>query len=77
MDHIHGAQCQVDLAMHRVERRVKPTTWTAFRMTAIEDRTAAEAAKELGMPIGTVFVAKHRVQKLLEDEFRIMKRQRG
>lgn len=66
-----------ELAMRRVEKRVKPSTWQAFRLTAIENRQAAEAAEELQMQIAHVFVAKHRVQKTLEEEVRILKGERG
>jgi len=63
-----------ELAMHRVERRVKPTTWQAFRRTVIDDRPGPEVARELGMQVVHVFVAKHRVQKLLEQEVRALQR---
>ena len=61
------------LAMRRIEHRVKPTTWQAFRLTALENRPGAEVAEELGMAIALVFVARHRVQKMLEEEVRILK----
>jgi hypothetical protein len=35
--------------------------------------SGADAAHRLGIPVGHVFVAKHRVQKMLQDEVRIMK----
>jgi RNA polymerase sigma-70 factor (ECF subfamily) len=62
----------LDLAMRRVEKRVRPQTWQAFQLTAIQNRPGAEAAKELAMPVAHVFVAKHRVQKQLEEEMRIL-----
>ena len=37
-------------------------------MTAFQGRPGAEAAKELGMKVATVFVARSRVQKLLQEE---------
>jgi RNA polymerase sigma-70 factor (ECF subfamily) len=67
----------LELAMRRIARRVKPATWQAFRLTAIENRPGAEAAKELGMQVAHVFVAKHRVQKMLEEEVRILKSQQA
>ena len=63
----------IALAMRRIEKRVKPTTWQAFRMTALENRPGAEVAEELGMAIALVFVARHRVQKMLEEEVRILR----
>ena len=63
----------LDLAMRRVENRVKPATWQAFRLTVIDNRPGAEVAKALGMQVAHVFVAKHRVQKMLEEEVRLLK----
>jgi RNA polymerase sigma factor (sigma-70 family) len=66
-----------ELAMQRVQKRVKPTTWEAFRLTAIENRTGVDAARQLQIPVAHVFVAKSRVQKMLQDEIRILKRDRS
>lgn len=57
-------------AVARVRTRVIPKTWRAFELTAYEGRSGAEAAEALGMTIAAVFVAKSRVQKLLQDEVR-------
>jgi len=65
------------LAMRRVERRVKASTWEAFRLTAIENLQGVEAADRLNMDVSAVFVHKHRVLKLLEEEVRILKTERG
>ena len=67
----------LELAMRRVEKRVKPITWQAFRLTAIENRHGADAAKELQMPVAHVFVARYRVQRMLEEEVRALKGERG
>lgn len=48
-----------------VQLRVKLTTWEAYRLTAVESLSAAEAARRLGMPVAEVYVAKSRVLKLL------------
>ncbi len=56
------------LAQERVRQRVEPHTWEAFRLTALEGRSGAEAAAQLGMRRGTVFQAKSKVQKLLREE---------
>jgi RNA polymerase sigma-70 factor (ECF subfamily) len=60
----------LELAMKRVEERVKPNTWEAFRLTSIEKLSGADAAKKLDVTVSSVFVAKHRVMKLLEEEVR-------
>ena len=62
----------LDLAMRRVEKRVKPANWRAFQLTAIDQRPGAEAAQELRMTVARVFIAKHRVQRMLEEEMRIL-----
>lgn len=67
----------LEVAMHRVKGRVKPITWDAFHLTAIEGLAGAEAAHRLGMPVAHVFVAKHRVQKMLQEEVGILKDGRG
>jgi RNA polymerase sigma-70 factor (ECF subfamily) len=63
----------LELAMKRVEERVKPNTWEAFRLTSIDNLSGADAAEKLDVPVSSVFVAKHRVMKLLEDEVRKLK----
>jgi RNA polymerase sigma factor (sigma-70 family) len=55
-------------AMVRVRLRVAPQTWEAFRLTALEGLSGAEAAQQIPMQVAQVFVAKRRVQKMLRDE---------
>jgi RNA polymerase sigma factor (sigma-70 family) len=61
------------MAMRRVEKRVKPVTWDCFRLTALEGLSGQETGLRLGIPVAHVFVGKNRVQKLLQEEVRIMK----
>lgn len=49
------------VAAEKVKAQVKSTTWEAFRITAIEDLSVADAAKQLGMKEGAVLVARCRV----------------
>lgn len=49
------------LAADRVRGQVKPTTWEAFRLMAIEEYSVARAARTLGMKEGAVLVARCRV----------------
>jgi RNA polymerase sigma factor (sigma-70 family) len=63
----------VDLAMQQVKKRVKPATWEAFQLTAVDGLTGADAAQKLQMPVAHVFVAKNRVQKMLQEEARILR----
>jgi RNA polymerase sigma-70 factor (ECF subfamily) len=55
-----------------VKLRVDPPTWNAFHLTAVEGLSGAEAAERTGLKVATVFVAKSRVQKLLQDEVRAL-----
>jgi RNA polymerase sigma-70 factor (ECF subfamily) len=63
----------LEVAMHHVKNRVKDATWDAFRLTALEGLSGVDAAGRLGIPVANVFVAKHRVQKMLQEEVRILK----
>jgi RNA polymerase sigma-70 factor (ECF subfamily) len=63
-------QEQFEAASARVRLRVAPSSWDAFRLTALEGRSGAEAAGQLGMQVTAVFKARSRVQKPLQDEVR-------
>jgi len=67
----------LELAMHRVEERLKPTTREAFRLTHVENLSGLEAAERLNMPVSQVFVVKHRVLKLLKEDVRRLRADRG
>jgi RNA polymerase sigma-70 factor (ECF subfamily) len=58
----------LDGAMARVRQRVAPQTWEAFRLTALEGLSGAEAAARIPMQVAQVFVARRRVQKMLQAE---------
>ena len=55
-------------AMARVRLRVAPQTWQAFHLTAIEGLSGAEAGERIPMAVAQVFVAKRRVQKMIQEE---------
>ncbi|QEH39080.1 RNA polymerase sigma factor RpoE [Aquisphaera giovannonii] len=57
-------------ATARVRLRVEPRTWEAFRLTAVEGLSGADAAAKVGMEVATVFKAKSKVQKMLREEIR-------
>jgi RNA polymerase sigma-70 factor (ECF subfamily) len=52
----------------RIRGRVEAHTWEAFRLTAIDGLSGADAAARLGIQVGTVFKAKSKVQKMLREE---------
>jgi RNA polymerase sigma-70 factor (ECF subfamily) len=63
------AKAAADEVFRRVRARIKETTWQAFAQTMIEGRPAAEVAAVLGLTVGTVFKAKDRVKRMLEEEY--------
>src|SRR5262245_455939 len=51
-----------------IQQRVEPHTWEAFRLTALEELSGAEAAARLGLKVATVYKAKSKVQQMLHEE---------
>ena len=62
-------------AERRVRRRVASHTWDAYRLTAIEGLSGAEAAERLGMKVAAVFVSKSHVMRSLREEVQALERQ--
>jgi RNA polymerase sigma-70 factor (ECF subfamily) len=52
----------------RVRLRVAPHTWEAFRLVALEGVPVAEVAARVRMQVTMVYVAKSKVQKMLQEE---------
>lgn len=65
----------LELASQAVRARVRPHTWEAFRLLALEGRSGADAAGELNMRPGAVFVARSKVQKMLRREIERLARE--
>lgn len=63
------------IAMERIRSEFQENTWQAFRLTAIEGVAAAEAAKQVGMSSGAIYVAKSRVLARLKEEVDVLRRQ--
>jgi RNA polymerase sigma-70 factor (ECF subfamily) len=57
-----------DEALKRVRTRVPTRQWEAFRLTALEGLSGAEAGARLGMPVAAVYTAKSKTQKLVREE---------
>ena len=72
LQHLHAEFDQelLEEAMERVQSRVEPHTWEAFRLTAVDGLAGADAAKQLDMKVATVFKARSKVQKMLQDEIK-------
>jgi RNA polymerase sigma-70 factor (ECF subfamily) len=60
----------LEAAKVRVQLRVAPHTWKAFRLVALEGVPVADVAAQVGMQVAMVYVAKSKVQKMLQEEIR-------
>ena len=57
-----------NLAARRVQSRVAESSWQAFQLTSVQQIPAEQVAKELNLSLGTVYVARCRVLKMLRSE---------
>jgi len=55
-------------AMDIVKHRVQPSTWEAFRLTALENVGGEMAAEISGLQVNAVYAARFRVQRLITAE---------
>jgi RNA polymerase sigma-70 factor (ECF subfamily) len=58
----------LEAAEVRVRLRVAPRTWEAFRLMAFEGLPVAEVAARVRLQVAMVYVAKSKVQKMLQEE---------
>jgi RNA polymerase sigma factor (sigma-70 family) len=58
----------MEVAIECVRGRVHEHTWEAFRRTAIEGLSGANVAAQLGIKVGTVYVARGKVERMLREE---------
>jgi RNA polymerase sigma-70 factor (ECF subfamily) len=58
----------LEAAKQRVRLRVAPHTWDAFRLMALEGLPVAEVAARVHLQVAMVYVAKSKVQKMLQEE---------
>ncbi len=63
------------IAMERVKSEFQVNTWQAFWLTAVEGMAAGDAAKQVGMSPGAIYVAKSRVLARLKEEVETMRQQ--
>lgn len=57
----------LDLAMQEVKARVKPHTWQAFQLLAIDRLPGAEVAERLAIDASLAYVARRNVQKMIRE----------
>jgi RNA polymerase sigma factor (sigma-70 family) len=62
----------MDMALARAQARVRGDTWTAFKLAALDGATPQLVAEQLGMKVSQVYLAKHRVQKIVQEEIRAL-----
>ena len=82
-EQLHTAEAKTDLAARveeafdqellavaiaKVKERVAAATWEAFQRTAFDGTPPQEVADALRMRVSQVYLAKHRVQKQLQEE---------
>ena len=60
----------IEQAMIQVQPRVAARTWDAFRLTALEGWSGANAAARLEMNITRVYTAKSEVKRMIREEVR-------
>jgi RNA polymerase sigma factor (sigma-70 family) len=54
-------------AAQQARQELHETTWEAFRLTAVEGRSAKDAAAATGLSVGAVYIAKSRVMARLRE----------
>src|SRR5262249_39724812 len=57
-------------ALELLRAQFEPETWQAWWRTAVDGQPVKDAAKELGLSGNAVYLARSRVRKRLETEFR-------
>jgi len=60
------------LAATQIRAAFAPTTWAAFWQTAVEGKSGATVAAELGLSVGAVYVARSRVLARLTERIQQM-----
>src|SRR5438445_4636991 len=63
------------LAMERVKGEFQETTWRAVWLTAVEGLATADAAAQVGLSPGAIYVARSRVLSRLKEEVEAMRQQ--
>jgi RNA polymerase sigma factor (sigma-70 family) len=58
----------LEVALDRVKRKANPKGFEIFYLHVIQDQSAREVARTLGINIAQVYLAKHRISALLKKE---------
>ena len=62
----------LEVALARARQRVAGTTWEAFKLSALDGVVPQDVANTLGVRVSQVYLAKHRVQKLVQEEIKVL-----
>lgn len=62
--------CLFDRAKAEIQPEFRPTTWSAFWLTAMQGFTAEDVAQHLGISVQAVYIAKSRVLKRFRERVR-------
>ena len=65
----------LEAAMERIKPRVKEEHYQIFDLNVIRQWPAGKVAQALGVNIGMVYLAKHRVMALIKKEIRVLEKQ--
>ncbi|MGB7749538.1 MAG: sigma-70 family RNA polymerase sigma factor [Verrucomicrobiia bacterium] len=65
----------LEAAMERVKPRVKEEHYQIFDLNVVRQWPAGKVAQTLGVNIGMVYLAKHRVMALIKKEIRVLEKQ--
>ena len=65
----------LEAAMERVKPRVREEHYQMFDLNVIRQWPASKVAQTLGVNIGRVYLAKHRVMALIKKEIRVLEKQ--
>jgi RNA polymerase sigma-70 factor (ECF subfamily) len=65
----------LEAAMERVKPRVKEEHYQMFDLNVVRQWPASKVAQTLGVNIGRVYLAKHRIMALIKKEVRVLEKQ--
>jgi RNA polymerase sigma-70 factor (ECF subfamily) len=57
-------------AAERVRQKVSESQWMVFWLTSVEERPIADVAREYGMSVGSVYIARSRMTKRIREKIR-------
>jgi RNA polymerase sigma-70 factor (ECF subfamily) len=57
-------------AAERVRQQVSERQWMAFWLTSVDDRAICDVGRELGMSVGSIYIARSRITKRIRQMIR-------